>query len=575
MTIESIHFRGHRCFNRQWAGFDAIKPINVIIGRNNSGKSHMLDLVAVICSGEFGKCGWQFRCGGSLDESSLRKVFIEDSSGGPLFGDHWKSHGRAFVGQTIVWETNQRFDSIDESFGQGFSPSASHGPNATAARIEKIRVLLKQARHRLTGTIFRHLRAERNINEEKSGTELNLGYDGHGASNIVRRYILTSNPRYPREVVQKELLAALNEVFGSDARFTEIQIKTHDEPANGKSVDHWEIYLGEQAKGLVPLGNSGSGLKTVLLVLLNLLVVPRTEGHERCKYTFAFEELETHLHPALLRRLLQFIETYALKEKVSIFLTTHSSTALDVFGVSPHAQIIHVAHDGTEAKTTTVAAHFDRLGVVSELGAKPSDLLQANGIIWVEGPSDRVYLNRWIELYSDGKFKEGRDYQCAFYGGALLSRLQFTPREGEEAELVNLLLVNPNVVVVCDGDRASSDAPIKDRVSRICSEIEKVPWAFVWVAEGREIENYLPGSVLGAVFEKGPLPDPQQFESFIPRGKEGEDSYLESKLQRVTVDKVELAIRAVPLLTKEAMVNRFDWEVSMRRIIESIERWNQ
>src|ERR1017187_7950097 len=59
--------------------------------------------------------------------------------------------------------------------------------------------------------------------------------------------------------------------------------------------------------------------------------------------------------------------------------------------------------------------------VISELGAKPSDLLQANGIIWVEGPSDCIYLNRWLDLFTEGRLQEGRDYQCAFYGGSLLA----------------------------------------------------------------------------------------------------------------------------------------------------------
>ena len=37
MNIDSIYFKGYSCFKNEWAGFDTIKPINVIIGRNNSG----------------------------------------------------------------------------------------------------------------------------------------------------------------------------------------------------------------------------------------------------------------------------------------------------------------------------------------------------------------------------------------------------------------------------------------------------------------------------------------------------------------------------------------------------------
>jgi predicted ATP-dependent endonuclease of OLD family len=168
------------------------------------------------------------------------------------------------------------------------------------------------------------------------------------------------------------------------------------------------VFLGEQKKGLISLSNSGSGLKTAILVLLNLLVVPEIEQKKRSAFTFAFEELENNLHPALLRRLFRFLEDYAVKEKATVFLTTHSSTALDVFGVSNNAQIIHVTHDGETARSAGISAHFDHLGVISELGAKPSDLLQANGIIWVEGPSDCVYINRWLDIYSGGMTRRSK-----------------------------------------------------------------------------------------------------------------------------------------------------------------------
>ena len=211
---------------------------------------------------------------------------------------------------------------------------------------------------------------------------------------------------------------------------------------------------------MIPLSKSGSGLKTVFLVLLNLLVVPKVENKEKSQFTFAFEELENNLHPALLRRLFQYLEDYAIDEKATIFLTTHSSIALDLFGVSEHAQIIHVSHDGESAHTTTVPTHSNLIKIVSELGARPSDLLQANGLIWVEGPSDRIYLNRWIELDTDGRLREGRDYQCVFYGGALLAKVQFKSPEAGVSKLANLFQINHNLVVVCDGDREAKTADL-------------------------------------------------------------------------------------------------------------------
>ena len=280
-----------------------------------------------------------------------------------------------------------------------------------------------------------------------------------------------------------------------------------------------------------------------------------------------------NLHPALLRRLFQYLEKYALDEQATIFLTTHSSTALDLFGVSENAQIIHVTHDGKTARTTTVSAHFDRLDIVSKLGAKPSDLLQANGIVWVEGPSDCVYLNRWIQLCSGGTLQEGRDYQCAFYGGSLLSQVEFMPPE-EETRIVNLLRVNPNIVVVCDSDRDSDDSPIKPRVERIRAEVESIPGGHIWVTEAKEIENYLPGSVLAQASDESSLPDPGQYESFFPRKTAPGQSYLEARLSRKRPDKMDLAMRSASHMTREIMTDRFDWKEQMKQIVARIRCWN-
>ena len=574
MNIESIHFKGHSCFKKEWAGFDTIKPINVIIGRNNSGKSHLLDLVEALCDGTLNDRGWQYRLSSVLDEESLRSEFLENHIDGALGGNHWQAHGQHFVNIPITWEADANGDISNEVFPKNFNVNSPYGESSTNERLSRIRQVLKGVIPQTNSQTFRRLLADRDIKTEQQDLDLTLGQDGNGASNIIRRFILTSNEQFPREVIQRELLDALNSIFGNDGQFSEIQVQHHDDGGSGGPADHWEVYFGEDKKGLIPLSKSGSGLKTILLVLLNLLVVPKIENRDKSDFVFAFEELENNLHPALLRRLFQYIEEYAINEKTHIFLTTHSSTALDFFGVSKNAQIIHVLHDGESARTTTISAHFDRLGVVSELGAKPSDLLQANGIVWVEGPSDQIYLNRWIDLYSKGRFQEGRDYQCAFYGGALLARTQFKAPEEAETDLVNLLQVNPNIIVVCDGDRTSKDSDIKGRVKRIETEVQKIPDAHIWITSAKEIENYIPGSVLEDALGYSSLSDPEQYENFFPRKKACSESYIEANLNRRNVDKVDLAMSSVPHMTKDIMVYRFDWEEQMKKIVDLIKSWN-
>ena len=572
MRADSVHFKGHLCFQEEWAGFDTLKPINVIIGRNNSGKSHLLDLVEALSQGQLNGRGWQYRCRGVLDEASLRSGFPEGVSMGELDGNHWRQHGSHFVNIGITWEidANEHVPKVD--FPDDFAFESPYGERSTKARLSVIKGIIREPTHQFNGKFFRRLLADRDIKTELPETDLTLGRDGNGASNIIRRFITTSNERFPREAIQQELLEALSAIFGNDGQFTEIQVQEHDDERADGTQGHWEVYLGEEKKGLIPLSNSGSGLKTILLVLLNLLIVPKIENKEKSEFIFAFEELENNLHPALLRRLFQYLEKYALDEQATIFLTTHSSTALDLFGVSENAQIIHVTHDGETARTTAVSAHFDRLGVVSELGAKPSDLLQANGIVWVEGPSDRIYLNRWIQLYSDDTLREGRDYQCAFYGGALLARIELKSPEGETG-LLNLLRVNPNIVVVCDGDRDAKKSRIKGRVKRIRAEVKDIPGAHIWITEAREIENYLPGSVLAQASGLPSLPDPGQYEPFFSRNEVGK-SYLEARLSRKHVDKMDLAMRSAPHMTKDIMTGRFDWEEQMEKIVARIRCWN-
>jgi len=438
-------------------------------------------------------------------------------------------------------------------------------------REKRVKAKLAIKKHILSGRIVKKISAERDIVPEPVDSSMELSSEGSGATNIVQRFINSSD--LPREIIQEKLLNGLNEILGKDAHFTEIQIQIH-------SDEKWEVFLGEQRKGLIPLTDSGSGLKTIILCLLNLYAIPHLEKKSASEYVYLFEELENNLHPSLQRRLLKFIEKFAFSMGCTFFLTTHSSVALDAYANSDSAQIIRVIHDGKEARTTTVGKYFDKLDVVRDLGAKASDLLQANGIVWVEGPSDRIYFNCWVELLAGGRLQEGRDYQCAFYGGSLLARYEALAPGEEAPESTNMLAVNSNAILICDGDRTAESGEgsrIKRRASILKTQMGKQPSSYTWITEAKEIESYVPTEILCQQWNKKTLKPIGQYEPFWhkPTKKNPSKGYFEKYSLTKTVDKVSLALDTTPKMTVQNMGEMFEWGREMKAIVDKIEEWNR
>ena len=578
MKIDSIKFRRYRCFRNTAAGFDQVKPVNVLIGRNNSGKSTLLDLLDVMCAPKIEPKGCELLCSGRLGRADLQTSFRKEMSGGNLPGNHWNNVGRHFIGHECSWRISHDKTILDLQIGDLPAPIESLSKSGLAEVRSRITKIIGGAQHHLAGRTLLRLLSDRDIQPEAEEARLFLSPNGEGATNIIRRLLLSTSDEFPRELIQNDLLNGLNQIFEGDAVFSEIQIQYHDVGDAGFK-GKYEVYLGEAHKGLIPLSRTGSGLKTILLVLLNVLILPRIKGEIESSCCFAFEEPENNLHPALLRRLFSFLEQQAEVTDCPIFITTHSSTALDVFGISDSAQIIQVQHNGKQAISKKINAHFDKVAVVSDLGASPSDLLQANGIVWVEGPSDRVYVNRWIELLSGAKLIEGRDYQCAFFGGALLGRTQWVGPESESKKLANLLRINSNVVLICDGDRSApsgTGSRIKGRVSRVKQEVQRIPGAFIWITEAREIENYLTAEVLSKALDIEVSRDPAQYEAFFPRSASSsrKDSYMEKVLKRKSLDKVELALKASSHLCLQDLSDRFDGKERMKKVVKVIRSWS-
>lgn len=578
MHVDSIKIKGYSCFTGDHVGFDEFKPISVIIGRNNTGKSRMLELVNWLTCKQLTRLGFDTICTATLDEEFLEKVFSKNRAGGqlgPYYGEvfrnensHWNMTGKHFQGENISWSISANGQVENVVIPKPARLNAQYYEASVKAIREQLGSIDSPLMHRE----FRHLNADRDINPEPEADELKLDPNGAGATNLVRRYILSRT--FDEDLIQVHLLRSLNKIFGVDGEFTRIEIRHHDDHDQSR---YWEIYLGEKSKGLIPLSKSGSGLKTVLLTLLNLMVIPKLcDGSSNSRFVFAFEELENNLHPALLRRLLEFLAVYVENEKSFLFLTTHSNVALDFFGSRSDTRILHLQHNGEFAHAKTINTHFEQTGLLTELGCRPSDLLQANGVVWLEGPSDRIYINRFIELFSNGALREGKDYQCAYYGGAILAKTQFCAPDVQNEEFANLLRLNNNIAVICDGDRAAPSgvgSRLKHRVARIKSEVEAIPGAYFWITQAKEIENYIPGSVWSSVYDVPDVPDPTEYDSFSSKISD-DNTFLSRHLNRKSFDKCAFATAAVQYLTLEAISTRFDLSSRLQELVKTVRIWS-
>lgn len=109
---------------------------------------------------------------------------------------------------------------------------------------------------------------------------------------------------------------------------------------------------------------------------------------------------------------------------------------------------------------------------LSALGASGADLLQCNGVVWVEGPSDVIYIKAWLEMYareSDNEMlAQGHHFEFQMFGGAILDSLCLQSDEKlaryQNSKLVEMFSFSRNAYVVLDSDAVkSADSNVIDK----------------------------------------------------------------------------------------------------------------
>jgi AAA15 family ATPase/GTPase len=272
------------------------------------------------------------------------------------------------------------------------------------------------------------------------------------------------------------------------------------------------------------------------------------------------EEPELHLHPTLQRLLVKRLLDIAKEKDIQLFISTHSHVIINTRELKDYSYF--TGRKGIIEKTNNLH------GVCAELGNKPSDLLQSTCIIWVEGPSDIIYLRYWIEKKAPDLI-EGVDYTLMWYGGKCFYHMSAANEIPDEA-LISVTNINRNMAIVFDSDKSYANNKLSGTKLRLQNEIHN-NGGFVWVTEGREIENYLDVNAL----EKIVLSQHTSATRLLHRRKWNNLLKFKSKSSGkiVSANKVKVANQYVNSVNPN--LNKYDLNIKLGELVTFIKTCNQ
>jgi len=249
-NIKNIRFKGYKVFpNDQYAEIENISRVNVVIGKNNCGKTSLLDIFETIYNHKM-----TIKPGLDVEEITLEIPFdheMVDSvfSGYSGIGSWNKSSLSKYVDGKLFpvsLKIGNSFEISDKSL-----ESLSHHLNSANRLLAS-----RQKNYR-----FRKITAERNIFPEAEG-DMVLYSDGTGASNLIATFLNDSN--YEESVIESEFLSALNRIMQPEAEYVSIRVQQ----VTYGSQRLWEVFLQEKGFHRVPLSKSGSGLISIKAIII-------------------------------------------------------------------------------------------------------------------------------------------------------------------------------------------------------------------------------------------------------------------------------------------------------------------
>lgn len=297
-----------------------------------------------------------------------------------------------------------------------------------------------------------------------------------------------------------------------------------------RSDDCLYLTLGEDDRAIYELGD---GIQNLIILLYPLFF-----NKDKSLLVF-IEEPELSLHPGLQRL---FIDTIMKPEfsSMQFFLTTHSNHFLDM--ILDHSQIsIYNFKKGLDKKKAIYEitnTNNEDINLLDSIGVRNSAVFLSNCTIWVEGITDRLYLNKYLEVYQKSilgekhekdRLKEDLHYSFVEYGGANIVHYSFD--DNSNWEKIKASRLSTKIMVIVDEDGTSVKKESK-KASRL-TELQEHLKDNLIILPCREIENTLSEKTIKDTISS--LEKNQQ----LNLTKIKEKSYLQKQLGAFIRDNVE------------------------------------